>query len=80
LDVEYCIVGAGFAGCKSIPLDEPWDRTTLAQWLDDNVKSNQAHGSLEMAVAGNRQATGFMLRCTISRPPASHRECAAKGS
>jgi hypothetical protein len=55
LDVEYCIVGAGFAGCKSIPLDEPWDRTTLAQWLDDNVKSNQAHGSLEMAVAGNRQ-------------------------
>ncbi|CAN5386071.1 FAD-dependent oxidoreductase [soil metagenome] len=46
--------------CKSIPLDAPWDapkaakwdRTTLAQWLADNLKAKQAHELLGMALAG----------------------------
>jgi monoamine oxidase len=57
-------LGAGFYGinqlCKSIPLDAPWeaknaakwDRMTLAQWLDRNVKSKAAHDLLETAVSG----------------------------
>jgi len=57
-------LGAGFYGinqlCKSIPLDAPWqaknaakwDRMTLAQWLDKNVKSKAAHALLETAVSG----------------------------
>lgn len=46
--------------CKTIPLDAPWeakkaatwDRMTLAQWLDRNVKSKAAHDLLDAAISG----------------------------
>jgi monoamine oxidase len=46
--------------CKSIPLEAPWeakkaqkwDRMTLAQWLERNIKSKAAHDLLDTAVSG----------------------------
>ncbi|OSC41882.1 flavin monoamine oxidase family protein [Mycobacterium decipiens] len=46
--------------CKSVPLEAPWeakkaqkwDRITLAQWLDKNVKSRAAHDLLDTAISG----------------------------
>lgn len=46
--------------CKTIPLEAPWeakkakrwDRMTLAQWLERNVKSQAAHALLDTAVSG----------------------------
>ncbi|MBW0016641.1 MAG: flavin monoamine oxidase family protein [Mycobacterium sp.] len=46
--------------CKSVPLEAPWeakkaqkwDRMTLAQWLEKNVKSAAAHALLDTAVSG----------------------------
>lgn len=46
--------------CKSIPVEAPWeakqaakwDQLTLAEWLDKNVLSKQAHALLEAALAG----------------------------
>jgi monoamine oxidase len=45
---------------KSVPLEAPWeaknaqkwDRMTLAQWLDKNVKSKAAHDLLDTAISG----------------------------
>ncbi|WP_040837708.1 flavin monoamine oxidase family protein [Nocardia brevicatena] len=46
--------------CKSVPLQTPWtaanaekwDRTTLAQWLNNHIVSKPAHELLETAIAG----------------------------
>ena len=46
--------------CKSVPLEAPWeaknaqkwDRMTLAQWLEKNVKSKAAHDLLDTAISG----------------------------
>ncbi|SOJ55991.1 Putative flavin-containing monoamine oxidase AofH [Mycobacterium simulans] len=57
-------LGAGFLElgqmCKSIPLEAPWeakkaqqwDRMTLAQWLERNIKSKAAHNLLDTAISG----------------------------
>jgi monoamine oxidase len=46
--------------CRSVPLEAPWeakkaqkwDRMTLAQWLDKNVRSKAAHDLLDTAISG----------------------------
>lgn len=54
---------------KTLPLDAPWDapkagkwdRTTLAQWLEQHVPSKQARRLLEMALAGTHTSAASEL-------------------
>ena len=46
--------------CKTLPREAPWeakkavewDRISIAEWLEKNLKSKQAHEMLDMALAG----------------------------